>query len=69
MTKNIHSLERRIRIIGGLLIASLAFWGPSNPLFLIGLIPVLTGLSGWCPAYTMLGVSTCKHVPKKENKV
>jgi hypothetical protein len=26
---------------------------------LIGLVPLLTALAGWCPAYTILGVKTC----------
>jgi hypothetical protein len=26
---------------------------------LIGIVPVLTGLLGWCPLYSLLGVSTC----------
>jgi hypothetical protein len=65
MKKNIHPAERVIRVIVGALIASLAFWGPTNYWFLLGLIPVLTGLIGWCPPYQMLGISTC---PKpKEN--
>jgi hypothetical protein len=65
MKKNIHPAERVIRIIVGLLIASLAFWGPQNYWFLLGLIPVITGLVGWCPPYQMLGISTCPK-PKQD---
>jgi hypothetical protein len=61
MKKNIHPYERIARIILGLGLSSLAFIGPANPLFLLGLIPVATGLLGWCPPYAMLGISTCKH--------
>ncbi|ACK54217.1 hypothetical protein Tmz1t_1458 [Thauera aminoaromatica] len=25
----------------------------------IGIVPLATGLLGWCPAYTMLGMNTC----------
>jgi len=60
MTKNIHPIERLIRVIGGLFVASLAFWGPTNLWFLLGLIPVVTGLSGWCPPYQLLGINTCR---------
>jgi hypothetical protein len=60
MTVNIGKLERYIRIIGGALIASLAFWGPQSYWFLIGLVPLATGLIGWCPPYQLLGISTCK---------
>lgn len=57
--KNVHQVERVVRVVGGAGLASLAFWGPANPLFLLGLIPVITGLLGTCPLYTLLGVSTC----------
>ena len=61
MKKNIHPVERIIRVVAGLGIASLAFWGPSNYWFLLGLIAVGTGLLGWCPPYAILGISTCKN--------
>jgi len=59
MKKNIHSIERGLRIFIGATVTSLAFWGPSNMWFLLGLILVVTGLIGWCPPYAMLGISTC----------
>jgi hypothetical protein len=59
MKKNIHPIERVVRVLGGLVLTSLAFWGPSNLWFLLGLIPVATGLMGWCPPYALLGISTC----------
>ena len=59
MKKNIHKIERVVRVLGGAGLASLAFWGPTNYCFLLGLIPVATGLLGWCPPYAMLGISTC----------
>lgn len=59
MTTNIHPVERVIRVAGGAVLASLAFWGPRDPWFLLGLLPVATGLLGWCPPYALLGISTC----------
>jgi hypothetical protein len=59
MTKNIHPVERVVRVVGGLVLASMAFVGPSNPWFLLGLVPVATGLVGWCPPYALFGFSTC----------
>ena len=59
MKKNIHPVERVIRVVGGLFVASLAFWGPANFWFLLGLIPVATGFLGWCPPYAVFGFSTC----------
>ena len=49
MKTNIGNIERIARIIIGAFLISLAFWGPSNMWFLIGAIPLLTGLVGWCP--------------------
>jgi hypothetical protein len=60
MQKNIHPIERAVRVAGGAFIASLAFWGPANLWFLVGLVPVATGLMGWCPPYQLLGINTCK---------
>ncbi|MDX9731124.1 MAG: DUF2892 domain-containing protein [Bdellovibrionales bacterium] len=59
-TKNIHPVERVIRLVVGLGLASLAFWGPSNMWFLLGLIPAVTGLIGWCPPYAICGINTCR---------
>jgi hypothetical protein len=61
MKKNIHPIERVVRIVGGAIIASLAFWGPTNLWFLLGIVPLLTGFVGWCPPYAILGISTCKR--------
>lgn len=60
MKKNVHPIERVIRVVVGLGLTSMAFVGPANPWFLLGIIPVLTGVLGWCPPYTLLGISTCK---------
>lgn len=59
MKANIHSIERVVRIALGLLLVSLAFVGPANLWFLLGLIPIATGVIGWCPPYAMLGINTC----------
>jgi hypothetical protein len=59
MKKNIHPVERVVRVILGAGLASLAFWGPANPWFLLGLVPLATGLMGWCLPYSMLGINTC----------
>lgn len=58
--KNIHPIERTLRVLIGLGLISQAFWGLSNPWFMLGVVPVLTGLIGWCPPYQLLGISTCK---------
>jgi hypothetical protein len=58
MKKNIHSIERVVRILLGAGLTLLAIVGPANSWFLLGLIPLVTGLVGWCPPYAMLGINT-----------
>jgi hypothetical protein len=67
MKTNIHPIERVVRVVTGLGITGLAFWGPETPWAFFGLVPVATGLLGWCPPYAILGISTCpaKAVEKK----
>lgn len=60
MKANIHPIERVVRIVLGLVLVACAFVGPANLWFLLGLVPLATGLLGWCPPYAMLGISTCK---------
>ncbi len=57
--RNIGSTERVIRIVAGLGITALAFVGPQTPWALLGLVPLATGLMGWCPPYAIFGFSTC----------
>jgi len=61
MKKNVGSVERAIRVIAGIAILSLAFVGPQSPWAYLGIIPLATGLMGWCPAYALLGISTCRN--------
>ncbi len=62
---NTGNLDRGARVVlGGALVAltaigTLPVWG------YIGVVPLLTGLSGRCPAYSLLGVNTCSM--KKSN--
>lgn len=61
--QNEHFIERILRVLSGLAILSLVFIGPKSLWGLLGLVPLLTGLLGSCPLYTVLGISTCstKH--------
>jgi hypothetical protein len=62
MDKNIGNLDKALRVVAGVALLSLIFilegdarwWG------LIGIAPILTVVLGWCPAYTLLDVSTSK---------
>jgi membrane protein implicated in regulation of membrane protease activity len=60
MKKNVGSAERVIRVVLGLVVLSLAFIGPKSTWAYLGIIPLATGLIGWCPPYALFGFSTCK---------
>lgn len=60
MPKNEGTLDRALRVIAGLILLSLVFVGPQTLWGLIGIVPLLTGLAGYCPAYSILGINTCK---------
>jgi hypothetical protein len=60
MTTNIGKVERMIRIVVGIGVLSLAFVGPKSPWAYLGILPLLTGLVGWCPPYALLGISTVR---------
>ncbi|GAA6147986.1 YgaP family membrane protein [Pseudooceanicola nitratireducens] len=59
MSRNEGTLDRALRVILGLVLLSLVFLGPQTPWGWIGLVPLATGLIGWCPLYTLLGIRTC----------
>lgn len=61
MKRNIGGAERIIRIIAGAAIIALAFVGPQSPWAYLGIIPLATGLMGWCPPYALFGISTCRN--------
>ena len=58
MPQNIHIIERVARVIVGLLLLALVFVGPQTAWGYLGLIPLVTGLVGYCPLYHVLGIST-----------
>jgi len=62
---NEHPVERALRVLVGVGLVSLVFFGPKTPWGYIGLLPIVTGLSGICPLYSILGFSTCRVSIKK----
>ena len=59
MTPNVGATDRIVRIVAGLVLIGLSasntvgWWG------WLGIVPLATGIAGWCPPYAMLGLSTC----------
>ncbi len=60
MNMNEGTWDRAARIALGLALLSLAFIGPQTPWGFIGIVPLVTGVTGFCPLYRLLGVSTCR---------
>lgn len=60
MKTNVGTIDRVARIALGLILISLAFIGPQTLWGWIGIIPLATALIGWCPAYSIFGIKTCK---------
>jgi len=62
MNVNEGSFDRIIRVIMGLIILALWFVLQGNAKYfaLIGFIPLVTAILGWCPLYSIFGIKTCK---------
>ena len=64
LSKNIGPLDRTVRVSGGVLLIVLAateiigLWG------YIGVVPLLTGVIGTCPLYSLFGFSTCARAKR-----
>ena len=64
MTANVGMIDRVIRTVVGILLIAFALrlgfpetgW---NWIGWIGVIPILTAIFGYCPAYSLIGLSTC----------
>ncbi len=59
MSRNEGSLDRALRIILGLVLIALVFVGPKTVWGWVGIVPLLTGLVGMCPLYSLVGINTC----------
>ena len=58
MKANVGGIDRKLSIVIGLAILG---WGAyaQNWWGLVGVVPLLTGLMGWCPPYAIFGISSC----------
>jgi hypothetical protein len=66
MTRNEGTLDRIVRAILGAALLLLALTSVSSPVIywgglVVGLVLVVTALSGFCPAYRLLGIRTCRR--------
>lgn len=55
---NMGGVDRALRAVIGIILLSLCFLGPKSLWGLVGLIPLLTAVVGFCPPYAVLGFNT-----------
>lgn len=60
MKMNVGSIDRVARVIIGLILLALVFVGPKTLWGLIGLVPLVTAVIGFCPAYGLLGICSTR---------
>lgn len=60
MPTNEASLDRILRVALGVVLLALVFVGPKTPWGWLGLVPLATGLAGFCPLYRLVGIDTCR---------
>lgn len=60
IVKNVGTVDRLLRLVAGLALIALVFVGPQTPWGWIGVVPLLTAAIGFCPAYRLFGINTCK---------
>lgn len=61
MTKNIGNIERIVRIAAGLVLMALAATSTLGVWAWLGVVPLATGILGWCPPYSLWGINTSKN--------
>ncbi|MEZ5743180.1 MAG: DUF2892 domain-containing protein [Sphingomonadaceae bacterium] len=61
MFRNEGTLDRVMRVVVGLALITLVFTGPQSAWGWIGIVPLVTGLIGFCPIYRLLGINTCRR--------
>lgn len=59
MASNVGGIDKILRIVAGVGLIGATAAGMLPVWGYIGIVPLATGLMGWCPAYTLLGIKTC----------
>ncbi|MCX7187678.1 MAG: DUF2892 domain-containing protein [Proteobacteria bacterium] len=60
MKINTGCIDRALRVVIGLALITMAATGTVGMWGWIGVVPLLTGLIGFCPLYTIMGTNTCR---------
>lgn len=59
MKANVGGIDKTLRVVLGTVLIGLAIMGIGTPWTWIGIVPLVTGLVGWCPAYRLFGLNSC----------
>ena len=59
MKSNVGGIDRVLRIVIGLVLIGLTLSGTIGVWGWLGIVPLATGVIGWCPPYALFGWSTC----------
>jgi hypothetical protein len=62
---NEGTVDRALRVVIGVALLSLTFLGPKSAWGYLGIIPLVTGLVGFCPLYRVMGITTCPMRPTR----
>ena len=68
MIRNMSSVDRLGRVAFGFALLSLFFFGSHAGWALTGLVPLVSGMLGWCPVHQLLGISTCTRAGSERLK-
>ncbi len=60
MMINEGNVDRIVRVVAGLALLAMVFVGPKTWLGWLGLVPLVTGIVGFCPLYRLIGIQTKK---------
>lgn len=61
MIRNVGTLDRLLRVGAGVVLLALSIVGMIGPWGFVGVVPLVTGLVGNCPAYALFGLRTCAN--------
>ncbi len=75
MSHNVGGIERGVRVVIGVALFAIAFFHVLTGTlgivaYVVGGVALLTGLIGYCPAWTACGINTCatKHAHTGSSK-
>lgn len=63
MKINVGKMDGYLRMGLGVLLLSLWFFDPTHLVWLVGVVPIVTGFINFCPIYRLFGISTCPLPP------